>query len=175
MREILAPGPATTRSSPASTSATSSGSTAASSASSTASSCHTGPLLGSLIDQQILLEWFVFRVGDNTIGFDTHQWQSVREDVVSDVVPPDGQLVQVDWVAVLQSHLDRLEVSVHGHIHARDGSVHLRNKYLSVQLLPGQYSNLGSILQLDGDCLVAEFHQEANKLHSYWIGFSSEI
>ena len=106
-------------------------------------------------------------MGDNTIGFDPHQWQSVREDVVSDVVPPDGQLVQVDWVAVLQSHLDRLEVSVHGHIHARDGSVHLRNKYLSVQLLPGQYSNLGSILQLDGDCLVAEFHQEANKLHSY--------
>ena len=84
----------------------------------------------------------MFRVGDNAIGFDTHQWQSVREDVVSDVVPPDGQLVQVDWVAVLQSHLDRLEVSVHGHIHARDGSVHLRNRYFSVQLLPGIYSNL---------------------------------
>ena len=105
----------------------------------------------------------------------TNQWEGLREDVVADVVASDGERIQLDWVAVLQSHLDRLEVSVHGHIHARDGSVHLRNRYLSVQLLPGQYSYLGSILQLDGDCLVAEFHQEANKLHCYWIGFSSEI
>ena len=30
---------------------------------------------------------------------------------------------------VLQSHLDRFQVSVHGNIHARDGSEHLRNRY----------------------------------------------
>ena len=60
---------------------------------------------------------------------DPHQWQSVREDVVSDVVPPDGQLVQLDWVAVLQSHFDRFQVGVHRHVNTRDGSMHLRNGY----------------------------------------------
>ena len=31
----------------------------------------------------------------------------------------------------------------------------------------GKYSHLSSVLQLDGDCLVTEFHQEANQLHFY--------
>lgn len=64
---------------------------------------------------------------------DPHQWQSVREDVISDVVPSDGQLVQIDWITVLQRHLDGFQVGVHCDIHTRDGSVHLRNGYVNTK------------------------------------------
>ena len=55
----------------------------------------------------------------------TYQGQSLREDVVPDVVPSDGESIQLDWVTVLQCHLDGLQVSVHGDIHTSDGSVNL--------------------------------------------------
>ena len=66
---------------------------------------------------------------------DPHQWQSVREDVVSDVVSSDGQLVQRDWITVLQGHPDLFEVSVHSNINTRDGAVHLGNSYVVTKLL----------------------------------------
>ena len=78
----------------------------------------------------------------------TYQGQSLREDVVPDVVPSDGESIQLDWVTVLQCHLDGLEVSVHGNINTCDGAVHL-----------------SPVLQLDGDCLMTEFHQEPDKFH----------
>ena len=135
MREILAPGATTTRSSPASASATSSGPATAATASSAASSSHPSPFLGTLVDQQILLKCFYFSlISWSEVWRDPHQWQSFREDEVSDVVSPDGELVQLDWIAVLQGHLDMFQVGVHSHVNTRDGSVHLRNSYFVRQL-----------------------------------------
>lgn len=55
--------------------------------------------------------------------------QSVGEDEVADVVPPDRQAVERCWVAIASSHLDGLEMGVHLHIHACK-SVPLRNEYI---------------------------------------------
>jgi hypothetical protein len=73
-----------------------------------------------------------------------NSWKLVNR--VPDVVAPDAQLLQGDGVSVLEGHLDRLEVRVHGHVHARDGPVHL-----------------GAVLQLDRHALVRELHQKAEK------------
>merc|ERR1719186_1041886 len=88
------------------------------------------PLLRPLINQQIL------------------QRQSFRQYEVSDVVTPDGEALQGDGIPVLYSHLDSLEVGVHGDINPRDGAMHL-----------------GSILQLNRHSLVRKFHQETDQLH----------
>jgi len=44
-----------------------------------------------------------------------------------DVIAANAELVQRDGVPVLDRHLDRLEVCVHGHVHACDCAVHLNN------------------------------------------------
>ena len=81
-------------------------------------------LLGSLVNEQVL------------------QWQGLRQDIVTDVAASDAvtgcqkrswrseQLkkpegVQGDGVPVLDSHLDRLQVGVHCHIHSSDRAMHL--------------------------------------------------
>ena len=67
-------------------------------------------------------------------------------------------------------------MGVHSHIHSSDGSEHLQLIFVrkllflifvDIVLSLGKYSYLSSVLQLDGDCLVTKFHQEANQLHSY--------
>ena len=42
--------------------------------------------------------------------------QTVRQDVVADVVAPDTQRVQLHGVFVLHGHLDSLQVGVHAHV-----------------------------------------------------------
>ncbi len=44
-----------------------------------------------------------------------------------DVIAANAELVQRDGVPVLDRHLDRLEVCVHGHVHACDCAVNLNN------------------------------------------------
>ncbi len=44
-----------------------------------------------------------------------------------DVIAANAELVQRDGIPVLDRHLDRLEVCVHGHVHACDCAVNLNN------------------------------------------------
>jgi hypothetical protein len=43
-----------------------------------------------------------------------------------DVIAANAELVQRDGVPVLNRHLDRLEVCVHGHVHTSDCAVNLK-------------------------------------------------
>ena len=49
---------------------------------------------------------------------------------------------------ILDRHLDRLEMSIHGDVNASHGPV-----------------DLSPIFKLDGDGLVAQLHQKLNELH----------
>jgi len=51
----------------------------------------------------------------------------VRYRCPPDVIAANAELVQRDGVPVLDRHLDRLEVCVHGHVHACDCAVNLNN------------------------------------------------
>jgi len=75
--------------------------------------------------------------------------QRIGKDVVSNVAPANGQRIQCLRLLILDGHLNRLEMCVHGNIHSGHGAMHLR-----------------SILQLDGDSLVTELHQKPDELHS---------
>jgi hypothetical protein len=44
-----------------------------------------------------------------------------------DVIAANAELVQRDGVPILDRHLDRLQVCVHGHVHACDCAVNLNN------------------------------------------------
>ena len=63
-----------------------------------------------------------------------------------------SSLVEVDWVPVLERHLDRLEVRVHGHVDADDRAAHL-----------------SPVLQLDRHGLVRELHQKPADRRRKWL------
>jgi hypothetical protein len=48
------------------------------------------------------------------------------KSIEPDVVSSDAEGFQVDRVPVLDDHLDRLQVSVHRHVDAGDGTVNLK-------------------------------------------------
>ena len=63
--------------------------------------------------------------------------------LLPDVVSSDAERLEVDRISVLDDHLDRLEVGVHGHVDAGDGSV-----------------DLSPVLQFDRHRLVRQLHQK---------------
>ena len=65
-----------------------------------------------------------------TFLYFTHQWECLWENVVSDIVSSNTELLQVDWISVLESHLDRLQMSVHCNINSGNCSLDL-NKVVS--------------------------------------------
>ena len=71
-------------------------------------------------------------------------------EIVPDIVSSNAQCFQVNGVSVLNDHLDGFEVSVHGHVHARDRSV-----------------NLSPVLKLDRHRLVGQFHQKSGTKFRY--------
>lgn len=69
----------------------------------------------------------------------------------------------MNGVPVLDGHLDRLQMCVHGHVHTGDGAVDLR-----------------AVLQLHRDRLMAELHQEPGqrmfwRLESGVLGLLREV
>lgn len=71
------------------------------------------------------------------------QREAVRQDKIADVVATDTQWLQLSGFPVFQGHFHRLQVGVHAHINTCDGAV-----------------DLGAVLQLDGNRLMAELHQK---------------
>lgn len=82
--------------------------------------------LGSIIDEQCF------------------QRQTVRQDVVPDVISTDTEGIQLNRISIFDGHFDCLEVGVHCDVYTGDGSVHL-----------------GSILQFNRHRFVTKFHQKS--------------
>lgn len=122
--------------SPSTASATPSTRSSASSTSSTASAPIPAP--GGLLFLRFGLWGVVYQ--------ECLEGQTVREDVVPDVVASDRQGVQLHRIPVLYRHLYGFEVGIHGYIHSCDGSM-----------------DLCTILQLNGHRFVAQFHEKPAK------------
>jgi hypothetical protein len=75
--------------------------------------------------------------------------QTVRENVVSDIVATNTEMVKCDRVFPSQRQLHCLQMSIHADVHTCDGAMH--------------YS---SILQLYRHRLIVKLHQKPDELHA---------
>lgn len=69
--------------------------------------------------------------------------ETVRQNVVSNVVTAYAQRLQLDGIAVLYGHFHCFQVCIHGHVDSSDCSVHL-----------------GAVFQFNCHSFVTEFHQK---------------
>jgi hypothetical protein len=75
--------------------------------------------------------------------------QTVRENVVSDVVATNTKMVKCHRIFSSQCQLHSLQMCVHADVHTCDGAMHY-----------------GAILQFYGNRLVVELHKKPDELHA---------
>lgn len=72
------------------------------------------------------------------------QWQTVRQNVIPNVIAAYAQRIQLNRITILDRHFDGFQMCIHSDVHAGDGAM-----------------DLCAVLQLNCHRLMAELHQKA--------------
>ena len=112
------------------------------------------------------------------MGFLSENSERAKISIFFIKLTPDGERVERDGLLVLLNHFDGTQMRVHCHVDAHNRACKILfyrgfplSDFQNDTSLPRSYFNFSptgderAVLELDGDRLVREFHQESHQFH----------